>query len=164
MNCSDGGGLRGQVLHRRQGRKARDPSCGPWPLLQPGDNPIDIDRGGGGHVLQVGLLYAPIASPTEAEGPHALRQRPFDPRATLIALPPVLTRIPGPGRLQRFKVLLRREMETAPSLCSPGAERPRVARPAVLEAEAHERIRFALPIDILPPDGCDRSIPNSTVG
>src|SRR5215475_5996942 len=53
---------------------------------------------------------------------------------------------------QRFKVLLRREMETAPGVCGPGAARPGLTGPAVLKAEAHERIRLALPIDILPPD------------
>src|SRR4029453_16561984 len=37
---SDGGGLRGQVVHRGQCRKARGPSRGPWTFLQPGDNPI----------------------------------------------------------------------------------------------------------------------------
>jgi hypothetical protein len=87
-----------------------------------------------------------------------LRQGAFDARTALVALPPLLTGVPGTGLLQRFKVLLRREMEAAPRLRSPGAERPRVAGPAVLEAEAHERIRFALPIDILPPDGRDLTL------
>jgi hypothetical protein len=87
-----------------------------------------------------------------------LRQGAFDARTALVALQPLLTGIPGTGLLQRFKVLPRREMETAPRLCSPGAERPRVARPAVLEAEAHERRRLALPIDILPPDGRDLAL------
>jgi hypothetical protein len=59
-------------MHRRQSRKARGPCRGSWPLLQPGDKPIDSDRGGDGHVLEVCFLSTPIAGPAEAEGPHAL--------------------------------------------------------------------------------------------
>src|SRR5262245_53111839 len=44
-------------------------------------------------------------------------------------------------------------METTPRVRSPGAEGPGVTGKAVLKAEAHERIRFALTIDILPPHG-----------
>jgi hypothetical protein len=103
---SDGGGLRGQVVHRGQCRKPRGPRRGPWTFLQPGDNPIDIDRGGNGYVLYVRFLSTPIARPAEAEGPHALQQGPFDPRATLVALPSLLTGIPGSGLLEGFKMFL----------------------------------------------------------
>jgi hypothetical protein len=53
---------------------------------------------------------------------------------------------------------LRREMQAAPRVRRPGAEGPRRAEPAVLEAEAYERIRFALPIDVFPPHGRDLAL------
>lgn len=59
-------------MHRRQGRKARSPCRGAGPLLQPGDHPIAIDRGGKGHVLEVCFLSTPLAGLAEAEGPHTL--------------------------------------------------------------------------------------------
>src|SRR6476619_3027707 len=49
-------------------------------------------------------------------------------------------------------------METTPSVRGPGAEGPGVTGTAVLKAEAHERIRFALTIDILPPHGRDLAL------
>src|SRR5216683_2436862 len=110
----------------------------------------------------MGFRYTPIAGAAEAEGPHALRQGPFDPRTALVALLPLLTGIPGSSRLQRFKMLLRREMKTAPSVLGPGAEGPGLAGTAVLEAKADQGIGLALPIDVLPPHGRDVAL--RTVG
>jgi hypothetical protein len=57
LDRTSGSGLTGMERRDRCERgEARGPRLGPWALLQPGDKPIDIDRGGGGHVLQVGLL------------------------------------------------------------------------------------------------------------
>jgi len=52
----------------------------------------------------------------------------------------------------------RREMPAASRVRRPGAERPRGTGPAGLEAEAHERIRFALPIALLAPPGRDLAL------
>src|SRR5438552_15657522 len=106
----------------------------------------------------MGLLYAPIPGLSQAEGPHPLRERPFDPGATLIALPPLLTRRPSPGRLERFKALLRRQMQAAPGLRGPEAQRPGRTGTAVLEAEAHNGRGLALAIDILPPHRRDLAL------
>src|SRR5262249_7718376 len=83
---------------------------------------------------------------------------PCDPRRAWVAVPPLRTGIPGSSRLQRFKMLLRREMETAPRVRGPGAEGPGGTGPAVLEAETDQGIRLALPIDILPPHGRDLTL------
>lgn len=104
-------------------------------------------------MLQVGFRQAPTMGPSQAEGPHALRERPCDPRATLSALPPVRTGIPGLGCLERFKVLLRRKMEAAPCVLGMGVEGLGTTGAAVLETAAHDRIRLAPSIDILPPHG-----------
>ena len=87
-----------------------------------------------------------------------MRERPFDPGATLIALPSLLTRIPSPGRLDRFKALLRRQMQAAPGLRGPEAQRPGGTGTAVLEAEAHNGRGLALAIAILPPHGRDLAL------
>jgi hypothetical protein len=103
-------------------------------------------------MLQVGFRQAPITGLSQAEGSHASQKCPFDHRATLRALLPVFTGIPDPGRLDRFK-LLRRQMEVAPGVLGIGAEGPSATGSAVLEAEADQGIRLALPIAILPPHG-----------
>jgi len=87
-----------------------------------------------------------------------LRERPFDPGATVIAVPPLLTGIPGPGRLECFKALLRRQMQAASGLRGSEAQRPGRTGATVLEAEAHQGRGLALAIDILPPDGRDLAL------
>ena len=42
----------------------------------------------------------------------------------VIALLPLRTGVPGSGRLERFTMLVCREMEAAPRVRGPGAERP----------------------------------------
>ena len=71
---------------------------------------------------------------------------------------PLLTGIPGSRRLQRFKALLRREMEAAPRLLGPRAQRPGLTGAAILEAEPDDGIRLALAINVLPPDGRDLAL------
>src|SRR5439155_8932038 len=65
-------------VRRRQRGKAGDPCHGPWALVEPRDNAVDIDGGCRGHVLHVGLGYTPIPCASEAKGAHSLRERPFD--------------------------------------------------------------------------------------
>src|SRR5215471_12806798 len=57
-----------------------------WALIEPCHNPIDIDRGGDGDVLHVGLRQAPISGPAQAKGTDSLGERPFDPRPPLVEL------------------------------------------------------------------------------
>ena len=54
------GGCLAWMAHGRrgQGGKAGDPRRGPGALVEPGHNPVHIDRRGDGHVLQVGLASA----------------------------------------------------------------------------------------------------------
>jgi hypothetical protein len=54
--------------------------------------------------------------------------------------------------------VLRREMQGAPRLLGPRAQRPSRTGAAILEAEADNGIRLALTIDILPPDGRDLAL------
>ena len=42
-------------VRRRQRGKAGDPCHGPWALVEPRDNAVDIDRGSDRDVLHVGL-------------------------------------------------------------------------------------------------------------
>ena len=63
---------------RRQSGKAGEPCQGPWAVVEPRDNAVDIDRGGDGDVLHVGLRQAPISGPSEAKGTDPLGECPFD--------------------------------------------------------------------------------------
>ena len=89
-------------VRRRERGKAGDPCHGPWALVEPRDNAVDIDRGGDRDVLQVGLRHAPIPGPAQAKGADPLGERPFDTRAARILPLALLTGIPGLGRLQRL--------------------------------------------------------------
>ena len=100
-------------MHRRQGRKARGPGSSPWALLQPGDNPIHIDRRGSRHMLKVRLVQATVARAPQAKGPHPLGQGAFTPRSALIMLLTLVTGIPSPGRLECLVRCLGWQPETA---------------------------------------------------
>src|SRR5215472_8296301 len=62
--------------------------------VEPCDNAVDIDRGGNGDVLQVGLRHAPVPGPAQAKGADPLRQGAFDASAPFIALLPLVAGIP----------------------------------------------------------------------
>src|SRR3712207_7407418 len=54
----------------------RSPCQSLWALVEPRDKAGDIDRGGDGDVLHVGLRQAPIPAPSEAKGTDSLGERP----------------------------------------------------------------------------------------
>jgi hypothetical protein len=131
-------------MHRRECRKARGPRRGPWPLLQPSDNAIDIDRGGGGHVLDVCFLQAPITGAPQAKGAYPLGQCAFDSRTAFIALRAFVTGIPGAGRLKRLVLRVRRQSETTALLLRLSAEQARGTGTALLRAEGDDDIGMAI--------------------
>ena len=49
---------------RRQSGKAGEPGQGPWTLIEPRHKAVEMDRGGDGDVLHVGLRQAPISGPS----------------------------------------------------------------------------------------------------
>ena len=100
-------------MHRRQCGKARRPRLGSWALLQPGDNPIHIDRRGRRHMLEVRLVQTTVARAPQAKGPHPLGQGAFDPRSALLMLLTIVTGIPGPGCLKCLVLGLGWQPETA---------------------------------------------------
>jgi len=88
--------------------EAGGPRLGPWALVEPCHDPIHIDRRGSRDVLQVRFRQAPIPRAPQPKRAHALRERPFDTGALLIALDALLTGIPDAGRGKRLVLLLRR--------------------------------------------------------
>ena len=99
LRRTSGGGLTGlERVGRREGGETGGARLRPWALVEPRDNAVDIDGGGDGDVLHVGLRQAPISGPSEAKGAHPLGERPFDASALLIARNALLTGIPGPSR------------------------------------------------------------------
>jgi hypothetical protein len=40
-----------EAVGRREGREAGSPSLCAWARIEPGDEPLQIDRGGSGHML-----------------------------------------------------------------------------------------------------------------
>ena len=149
---------RGEAGGGSEGGETGGARLGPRALGEPRDKAVDIDRGGDRDVLYVGLLSAPLPGLAQAQGPHPLRERPCAPGATLIALPPLLTGLPGPGRLECFPVLLRRQREAAPGLRGPEAQRPGGTGSTVLETEAAKGRRLALALARLPPPRRDRAL------
>src|ERR671933_2707259 len=64
-----------EAVGRREGREAGSPGLCSWARIAPGDEPLQIDRGRGGDVLQVGFRHPPIPRAAEPKGAHALRQQ-----------------------------------------------------------------------------------------
>ncbi len=84
---------------RSQGGATGGARLRPWARVEPRDNAVDIDGGGGRNVLQVGLCHAPIPGPAQAKGAHPLGERPFDAGPPLLALLALLAGRPGLCRL-----------------------------------------------------------------
>ena len=116
---------RSQAQERQSGRSA----SGPWALVEPRDNAVDIDGGGDRDVLQVGLRHAPIPGPSQPKGAHPLRERPFDAGPPLIELLALLTGIPGLRRCERLVLVLGRQPQPSARVLGTGTGGPHGTRP-----------------------------------
>src|SRR5205823_2752149 len=68
---------------RRQSGKAGEPCQGPWALVEPRDNAVDIDRGSDRDVLHMGLRQATISGRLPCPPPcshHATARWPWGQR------------------------------------------------------------------------------------
>ena len=122
----------------REGGETGGTRLRPWALVEPRDNAVDIDGGGGRDVLQVRFRETPIPRAAEPESAYPLGERAFDTRAARVLPLALFTRIPGLAGLQGLVLRPRVEFEGA------GLRRLRVrtaralrTRPAVLRAETH---------------------------
>src|SRR2546427_10841396 len=103
LRRTSGGGLTGmERVGRREGGETGGARLRLWALVEPRDNAVDIDGGGGRDVLHVGLGQAPIPRAPQPKRTYSLGERPFDACALLIARDALLTGIPGPGRGERL--------------------------------------------------------------
>src|SRR5215831_15821830 len=147
-----GGGLASLVrVGRRQSGKAGEPCQGPWALVEPRHNTVDIDRGGDGDVLHVGLRQAPISGPSEAKGTDSLGQGPFDAGPPFIALLTRLAGIPRLRRLQRLVLVLGRQPQPSTRVLGTGTAGPHGTRLTGVLVECHNERATALPTPMLPP-------------
>src|SRR5215470_17151282 len=133
-----GGCLASMVrVGRRQSGKAGEPCQGPWALVEPRHNAVDINRGGDGDVLHVGLRQPPISGPSEAKGTDPLGERPFDAGPSLIELLALLTGVPGLRRLQRLVLVLGRQPQPSAGVLGPGTAGAHGTRLTGLFVEGH---------------------------
>src|SRR2546421_5841840 len=140
-------------VRRRKSGKAGDPCHGPWALVEPRDNAVDIDSGCRGHVLQGGLGYTPIPCASEAKGAYSLRERPFDAGPSLIELLAFLAGRPGLRRCQRLILLLGRQSQPSARVFGTGTARPHGTRPTRVLVTFHNDGATAPPAAVLPPRG-----------
>src|SRR5512135_103242 len=77
----------GEVGSSGECGKARGAGDGTWDRPEPGGEAVQIDRGRGRHVLQVGLSQAAVAAAAQPEGAHALRDRALDPGPPSVEVP-----------------------------------------------------------------------------
>src|SRR5262249_58213598 len=147
-----GGGLASIVrVGRRQSGKAGEPCQGPWALVEPRDNAVDIDRGSDRDVLHVGLRQAPISGPSEAKGTDPLGERPFDAGPSLIELLPLLAGQPGLRRGQRLVLVLGGQPQPPAGVLGTGTAGPDGTRPTGLFVKCDNDGATALPTSMLPP-------------
>ena len=152
LSRTSGGCLAWIVRVRRRKRgKAGDPCHGPWALVEPRDNAVDIDCGCRGHVLQVGLGYTPIPCASEAKGAHSLRERPFDASPPLIQLLALLAGRPGLRRLQRHVLVLGRQSQPSACVFGTGTGRSHGTRPTRVLVKFYNDGATALATPMLPP-------------
>src|SRR5215472_15962975 len=152
LSRMSGGCLASMVrVGRRQSGKAGEPCQGPWVLVEPRDQAVDIHRGGDGDVLHVGLRQAPISGPSEAKGTAPLGERPFDAGPSLIELLPLRAGRPGLCRGQRLVLVLGWQPQPPAGGLGPGTAGPYGTRPTGLLVEGHNDGATALPTPMLPP-------------
>src|SRR6516162_3013520 len=91
-----GGGLtRLERVGRREGGETGGARLRLGALVQPRDNPVDIDGRGGRDVLQVRFREPPIPCAAEPKRAYPLGERAFDARAAGILPLALFTRMPG---------------------------------------------------------------------
>src|SRR5437870_9132676 len=105
---------------REQERRTGDARVCLWALVEPRHDPIYIDCCGGGDGLQVSFLEPPVPGAPQPAAPDALREGPFDPGSSLIALLALLTAIPCLCRSQRLVLVLGRQAPRAGPAAAPG--------------------------------------------
>jgi hypothetical protein len=69
----------GEVGSGGEGGEARDPGGGARDRPEPGGEPLEVERGRGCNVLQVGPGQSAVAAAAQPEGAHPLRDRALDP-------------------------------------------------------------------------------------
>src|SRR5712691_13473522 len=138
-------------VRRRKSGKAGDPCPGPWALVEPRDNAVDIDRGGDRDVLQVGLRHAPIPGPSQAKGTDPLGERPFDAGPPLIQLLALLAGRPDLRRGQRLVLVLGRQPQPPACVLGTGTAGPHGTHPTRVLVAFHNDGATALPTPMLPP-------------
>src|SRR5438552_5006729 len=152
LSRTSGGCLAWMVrVRRRKSGKARDPCHGPWALVEPRDNAVDIDGGSDRDVLQVGLRHAPIPGPSQAKGTDPLGERPFDASPPLIQLLALLAGRPGLRRLQRHVLVLGRQSQPSACVFGTGTGRSHGTRPTRVFVKFSNDGATALATPLLPP-------------
>src|SRR5262245_6105526 len=147
-----GGCLASMVrVRRRQSGKAGEPCQGPWALVEPCDNTVDIDRGRDRDVLHVGLRQAPISGRGEGKRTESLGKRPFDAGPAFIELLPRRAGRPGLRRLQRLVLVLGRQPQAPAGVLGTGTGGAYGTRPTGLFVECHNDGATALSTSMLPP-------------
>src|SRR4051794_24787377 len=93
----------GEVGSGGAGGEARGAGGGARDRPEPGREPLEVDGGRGGHVLQMGFGQPAVAAAAQPEGAHALRDRPLNPGPPGVTAPALLRREPlarRPGALK----------------------------------------------------------------
>jgi hypothetical protein len=146
----DSGGWRVGLLRGERG-KAREAGGSQGPLVEPGDNPLHIDGGCRGHMLQVRFRQAPIPRPAQPKRAHPLREGPFDAGALRILRLALRTGMPGPGGGHGLRLSAWRKPQPAATVFGTSARGADRARRTRLCGKLHNDTATALATSVLPP-------------
>ena len=143
--------LAGYGAGRGEGGETGGACLRPWALVEPRHKAVDIDGGGNGDVLQVGLRLTPISGPAQAKGADPLGKRPFDAGPPFIELLARLAGRPRLRRLQRLVLVLGREPQPSTRVLGTGTGGPYGTRLTCVLVEFDNDRATALPTPMLPP-------------
>src|SRR5918911_2508971 len=99
----------------------------------------------------MGFLEPPISGAPQPVAPHALREGPFAPGSSLVALFAFLAAIARLGRAQRLVLSSGRQPHAPALLLRPRADRPSRTGLTVFEGKLHEDGTAACPGALIPP-------------
>src|SRR5215212_1718355 len=141
----------GEVGLGGEGGETRGAGGGARDRAELGREPLEVDGGRGGHVLQMGFGQPAVAAAAQPERAYPLRDRALDPGTPRVAAPALLRRELTPSGLERLVLGSRLQLQVPDLVLAARARGPRRAGAAIGPAEPDRDVRRAGLVDLAAP-------------
>jgi hypothetical protein len=108
-----------------------------WHLPEPIHNALQVDRSGGGKVLEMGFLSPPIPRPPHAAGQDSLRDCPLNARTAFVTLLKGLGLLALTSREKGQLLCCGMERQSSRCCLTAGTSSPHATRSTILTMQGH---------------------------